>query len=192
MHVSKEKINGSKDLQLLSGTHQITYWASNYLFDLSLCLYNAGLLIIVIASVGTVRDTSLVSMSSEVSVTAQWPTIGYVVLILFLSSLSWPLYGYCWAYFFKSDVTAFVVLLLLLSVATFLDVIFSFIQIFAHITTPSMAADSALPLFMFVLRILLSIFFPNVTIKRQLFDLRLRSNNYCIDILNNIIKSKCF
>ena len=35
-----------------------------------------------------------------------------------------------------------------------------------------------------------SVFFPNVTIKRQLFDLRLRSNNYCIDILSYIIKSK--
>ncbi len=189
MHVAKEKINGSKNLQLLSGTHQLTYWASNYLFDYALCLYNACLLIVVIAALGFARNSGLASVS-DVSITAQWPTIGYVILVLLVSSLSWPVYGYCWSFFFKSDVTAFVVLLLLLSVATFLDVIFSFVQIFAHITNASLAADSALPLLMYALRLLLSIFFPNVTIKRQLFDLRLRSNNYCIDTLNSIIKSK--
>ena len=68
--------------------------------------------------------------------------------------------------------------------------IFSFIQIFAHIANKSLEADSALPAIMYTLRIFLSILFPNVTLKRQLFDLRLRSNNYCIDILNNVVKSK--
>lgn len=186
MHVAKERMNGSKNLQLLSGTHKITYWTSNYIFDYAICLYNICLLIIVIALVGAMRSTD---STSDVSITSEWPTIGYLMLIFFLSSFSWPLYGYCWSYFFKTDVTAFVVLLLLLCVATFLDVIFSFIQIFTHISDKTLQADSPLPSIMYTLRIFLSIFFPNVTLKRQMFDLRLRSNNYCIDILNNVIKS---
>ena len=99
MHVAKERMNGSKNLQLLSGTHKITYWTSNYIFDYAICLYNICLLIIVIAVVGTTRNSD---QSSDVTITAEWPTIGYVMLIFFLSSFSWPLYGYCWSYFFQA------------------------------------------------------------------------------------------
>jgi len=38
--VSRERNSGSKSLQYLSRTHFITYWISNYLFDVCLCLFN--------------------------------------------------------------------------------------------------------------------------------------------------------
>ncbi len=45
MHISKEKMNGSRNLQLLSGSHRITYWISNYVFDYLICLINIAFII---------------------------------------------------------------------------------------------------------------------------------------------------
>lgn len=187
MFVAKERITGSKSLQLISGTHQVTYWTTNYVFDYALCLYNVLLIVCVISLVGSVRSNS--GIMSDVSILASWPEIGYVLLVLFLSSLTWPIYTYCWSFFFKSDITGFVVLFFVLCASAFADVLLSFVQLFTYITNQSLEAGAPLPTLMYILRILLSILFPNVTIKRQLFNLRLRSNNYCIDILNEQIKT---
>ena len=184
IHVAKETINRSKHLQLLSGSHQLTYWLSNYLFDMILCGYNVTLLVVVVWTAGGWRQDN-----SDVVVLAAWPAIGYVMLVLAVSSLSWPLYGYCWCHCFKSDVTAFIVLWLLLCMAAFVDVLCAFVQIFTHINNLGLGFDAALPSLMYAVRMLLSLLFPNVTVKRQLFDLRLRTSNYCVDVLNDVIKS---
>lgn len=187
MHISKEKMNGSRNLQLLSGSHKITYWISNYIFDFLVCLINIGFIISVIVVVAEVRTES----NSDIAVIAAYPTIGYVALIMIVSSLNWPIYGYCWANFFKSDVNAFVILFVLLLMASFFDVVFSFIQLFnsfANINDQSFTFESPVSLFMFTLRMVLTILFPNVTIKRQLFNFRLRTNQYCIYTLNRVIK----
>ena len=107
MHISKEKMNGSRNLQLLSGSHRITYWISNYIFDYLICLINIALIIGIIVII----DGSRTDKNSDISVIAMYPTIGYVILILVVSSFNWPLYGYCWANYFKSDVNAFVILI---------------------------------------------------------------------------------
>ncbi len=188
MHISKEKMNGSRNLQLLSGSHRITYWISNYVFDYLICLINIAFIIGIIVII----DGSRTDKNSDISVIAMYPTIGYVILILVVSSFSWPLYGYCWANYFKSDVNAFVILIVLLFMASFFDVVFAFIQIFnnlSHVNDTTVTFYSPVTFMMYILRILLSILFPNVTIKRQLFNFRLRTNRDCIFTLNNVIKS---
>ena len=42
LHVTKERLNGSKGLQLLTGCHPFTYWLSNYIFDMAICLFNVS------------------------------------------------------------------------------------------------------------------------------------------------------
>ena len=188
MHVSKEKMNGSRNLQLLYGSHRITYWISNYIFDFLICLINIAFIVSVIVVVSSIRNEK----NSDIALITAYPTIGYVVLILIISSLNWPLYGYCWANYFKSDVNAFVILIVLLFMAAFFDVVFSFIQIFnnfGHINDNTLTFESPISFMMYTLRIILSVVFPNVTIKRQLFNFRLRTNEYCIYTLNRVIKS---
>ena len=48
MHVARERTNGSKQLQLMSGVHYSTYWMANYLFDLILVFINVTLLVIIL------------------------------------------------------------------------------------------------------------------------------------------------
>jgi hypothetical protein len=185
MHVSKEKMNGSKKLQLLSNTHNLVYWLSHYIFDLTICLINISLLIIIILIMNSVRnddstDTYLISSS---------PTLGYFYFCLFISCLNWPLYAYCWSLVFKTDISTFVVLLVLLGMASLVDVLFFFIQIFIHINDASLTFGSSGSLLMYSLRIIFCFLFPNITIKRELFNFRIRNNNYCLDTLNRVLKS---
>lgn len=186
MHVSKENINESKKLQILSNTNQLVYWASNYIFDLGIFFINITSILIVILVVNSFKNDP----ETDIYLIASYPIFPNLVLVLFISMFSWPLYTYVWLNFFRSDVTSFAILLILLGIASFADVLFSFIQIFIFVTEPELEFDSASSLFMYSLRILLTILFPNVTIKRELFNFRVRSNKYCLDSLNSVIKSK--
>lgn len=186
MHVSREKINGSKKMQILSNTSKLVYWTSNYLFDITIYLINLTTMLAVILIVNQIKDDP----ETDIYLISSLPTLPHLILAVFMSSLCWPLYTYCWVYFFKSDVTAFAILLILLGVAGFADVLFSFVHIFIHVTEPNLDFDSAGSLIVYALRIVFTVLFPNVTIKRELFNFRLRSNRYCISSLNRVIKSK--
>ncbi|RNA03981.1 ATP-binding cassette sub-family A member 3-like [Brachionus plicatilis] len=185
MHVSREKVNGSKKLQLLSNTNKIVYWISNFVFDFSVCLINICLVIAITSLTSHIRNNPEV----DIYIMSSRPTVGYWFLVLIMSSFSWTFLAYFWLSFFKSDVTAFVILLLLLGVVSFTDVVFSFFQLFNNITNPDLNFDSPSTLFLYIMRMVLAVLFPNVTIKRQLFNFRLRSNRYCIDSLNRVLKT---
>ena len=60
IHVGRENFNGSKGLQLLSGTHFTTYWFANYIFDLAICFFNAGTLVAMIKLVITIKNDSTI------------------------------------------------------------------------------------------------------------------------------------
>lgn len=188
MHVSREKINGSKKLQLLSNTNKIVYWTSNFVFDFSICLINICLVIGITSLINYIRNNPEV----DIYIMSSRPTIGYWFLTLIMSSFNWTFLSYFWLSFFKSDVTAFVILLLVLGVASFTDVVFSFFQLFNNITNPNLNFGSPSTLILYSMRMILAVLFPNVTIKRQLFNFRLRSNRYCIDSLNRVLKSNQF
>jgi len=184
MHVSKEKMNGSKSLQLISNTHITAYWISNYLFDFFICFLNISFLVVVFSFVNAIRNDP----ASDIYLISKSPTLGYFFLVILMSSLNWTTYAYCWTHFFKTDVNSFIVLFLLLGVASFLDVACSFIQIFIHIADESLEYNSPSSLTFYLFRIILSVLFPNVLVKRELFNFRLRSNSYCIDALNKLLK----
>ena len=185
MHVAKEKMNGSKSLQFLSGTHFTSYWLSNYIFDYTICFLNIIMIIGVTCLVNLIRN----DQNTDIYILTSGDNLGYFILVVFLSSICWPFYSYCLAQLFSSDVTAFVILFIILLAASFLDVVFAFVQIFSHIGNDSQDFSSPIPVLMYAIRIIFCFLFPNVTIKRQLSNLRLRPNNYCIDTLNRIVKS---
>ncbi len=188
MHVSKEKTTGSKRQQLISNTHPVAYWLSNYLFDYFICFVSIVLIVVSLAIVNQIRDNN----KTDVHLITSWPNLAYFVFILLFSSLVWPLYAYCFLSFFKSDIASFVILLVMLGLTPLVDIILSFIQIFTHITDPDVAVDSPVIVLMFSLRIVLCVLFPNITIRRQLYNLRIRSNEFCVDSLNKVLKCKSY
>ena len=50
MLVARERTNGSKQLQLMSGVYYATYWIANCLFDLIIVFINVTLLVIILKS----------------------------------------------------------------------------------------------------------------------------------------------
>jgi hypothetical protein len=211
MHISRERLTGSKSLQLLSGTQGSTYWISNYIFDYFLCFVSVSLLIVAISFAALARRDR--GEITDITVIAEAQNIGYLYLLLIMNSLSWPFIVYCWSFFIKSDLTSFIVLFIILATAAFLDMTFAFVHLFVHINDRAAQFNDFKSSIMHFLRITFSLIFPNVTIKRALFDMKIRflsffikvflifkikffilnyfkrDNEYCVNTLNRILRS---
>lgn len=183
MHISREKINGSKQLQILSGTNYSSYWLANYLFDWPIAFFNLCSIVIVIVIMSAIRNDS----TNELWAIGSNSKAGYLFFFLWVSSFSWLNYAYVWSFFFKSDIVSFIVLAILMGMMAFFDVIITFIQILfvsysGKSTGPSM--------FISAIRYIIAIFFPNVTVKRAIYDLKVQGNTFCIDAANLALASK--
>ena len=186
MHTSRERINGFKVLQVLSGTHTLLYWVSNYIFDLILCFINVGSIIGILALVGNfMNDTS-----SELYAITSYPTIRYVALLLFVSSISWPTLAHLWSFLFKSDVTGFVILALILGIMPFIDVVLSFIILFLNTNQDDSSQVAPGTSTLQTLRYILFVLFPNVTVKKGIYNMKIRSSSFCINSTNAILNGK--
>ncbi len=183
MHVARERTNGSKQLQMLSGLHYGTYWISNFLFDMAIYIFNISTMVFFLKMVDLGKNDT----SSETYAIAGDQTLGYFYLLLLFSSLSWCVYAYIWSFLFKTDIICFVVLLIILGFAAFLDSIWVFIQLLVlnGSQTPTPGSN-----FLFTIRIIFTLLFPNIVIKRGLYNLKIRSNSYCIDAVNKNLASK--
>ncbi|CAF0703608.1 unnamed protein product [Brachionus calyciflorus] len=180
IHIGRERTNGSKQLQLLSGIRSSTYWLSNYLFDMVIHLINITLIVIALKVVDVIKNDP----TSESNAIAGNETLGYFFLLLLLSCFSWCTLSYIWSFLFKSEIIGFVVLVIMLGFAAFLDIIWNFVELLVlnGAKTSNAGAD-----FFSALRIIMALVFPNVTIKRGLYNLKIRSNKYCIDAVNGVL-----
>lgn len=86
MHIARERINGSKQLQLLSGTHYSTYWLANFLFDWPIFVVQSFLLVILLAIINAGRNDNTVEIYAIAS--SGSIMISYFFL-LFFSSFAW-------------------------------------------------------------------------------------------------------
>jgi hypothetical protein len=180
IHVAKERINGSKQLQMLSGTHYGTYWFSNFLFDWPIFLLTIVSLLAVLSVVNSIRNNPAI----ELYPIAQSSNLGYLFLLLLFSSFSWCTYAYVWSFFFKSDVVSFIALFLLMSNAAFFYDVLTFFQVlFVDFSNKANFGSG----FIALLRFLLVVLFPNVTIMRGMYDLKIRKNKFCIDAVNKAL-----
>ncbi len=184
INIAREKNSGAKSLQYLSRTHFITYWISNYLFDILLCIFNLTSMLVILKII----DMSRNDPSNETYPLAINDTLAYVFLLFLVSSLNWCTFAYIFSFFFRTDLIGFIFTFLVLGVATFLEMVWALIQLFVSLERPS-DQNTFLSNLMKVLRYVFMLFFPNVTVKRGLYNLKIRHNTYCINSLNNILKS---
>jgi hypothetical protein len=180
VHVGRERSNGSKQLQFLSGTHYFTYWFTNYLFDLIVYVFNISTMIIALKIVNAAKNDP----SDEVYTIASDNTLGYLYLLMLISSFSWCTYAYIWSFFFKSEIVGFVVLAIFLGFMAFLDVIWIFVQLLIQSGSTTSTPGSSL---MRALRLIFALLFPNVTIKRGMYNLKIKNNDYCIQYVNQYL-----
>ncbi len=182
--IGRERISGSKTLQLLAGTRSLTYWTANYIFDVTIVIFNFTSMVITFKVIDTIRNDPM----NETSPLSQSSTIGYVYLLFVTCSFSCCSMAYVWSFFFKSELVGFIVLAISLGVAAFLDMLFSFILLFTNVD--SQAQDGTMYKLLNVLQFILLIFFPNVAVKHGLYNLKIRKNNYCINSMNRVFNCK--
>lgn len=179
LNVGRERLNGSKNLQFLSGTHFSIYWLSNYFFDYFIVLFNLTSMVVILKIVDSAKNDP----TSEIASIASNNSLGFFWLLLFFSSFAWLTLAYLWSFLFKSEIIGFVVLFIVLAVVAFTDVILSFFEL----SLSNESSDRPLNLIKGI-RWILVIMFPNLTVKRGSFYLKTRTNSFCISQLNKFLK----
>nr|UOU03317.1 ATP-binding cassette subfamily A3-like 4 [Brachionus rubens] len=189
IHLTREKRNGSKSLQLLSGTHYAIYWLSNYIFDFVVYFIQITTLLIALKLVAlglsdTANDTYLI--------TYKWSTLADLFFFMIISSFTWSALSYIWSYLFKSDIVGFVVLFIVLSFATLVDMICVLLGFFdaTSAVDPTSGETGTMGEIAKAIRIILIIFCPNIAIKRAVFNLKLQNTPICFGLLNILFQSK--
>jgi hypothetical protein len=162
----------------------VTYWIANHIFDLSICLFNISTIVCSLKIINSLRN----DITVEIYSIGSDPQTGYFFLLLFVSTFSWTTLAYIWSFFFKSEIIGFVVLAIILGVAAFLDMILAFVILLIQTDSGGMNGSNLINL----IRAIFTILFPNVLVKRGMFDLKITKNSYCISSLNRIINSKFF
>jgi len=157
IHIARERNNGSKQMQMLAGIHYVTYWISNYLFDLLVMIFQCTMLVIMLAIVNAGKGNS---SDYEVYWIASNNLLGYAYLLLLFSCVSWCTYAYIWSFLFKQDIVGFVVLLITLGILAYVDVILVFVQLL--FVTSNDNQSNGISKLISGIRIILALLFPNV------------------------------
>lgn len=77
MHVGRERNNGSKQLQMLSGIHYATYWLSNYCFDLIVYFFNVSSIVLALKIINAIKKDT----TNELYSIAGSDNLGYLYLL---------------------------------------------------------------------------------------------------------------
>ncbi|CAF0922953.1 unnamed protein product [Adineta ricciae] len=179
----QERISRSKDLQLLTNLRKKTYWFSNTIFDIGLCFVLCVTLTIII-KIGAAGNPD---PDSEVHIYAKSSqTLYFFVIFLMYSLASLPMI-YVYSFSPKSELIGFINFFVINVVACLLDMVLTFMAVFSQSQSSSSGRLTRLASLMNSIRWLITALFPTVSLKRALFDIRLKSNQECISAINSIM-----
>ncbi|CAF0848696.1 unnamed protein product [Rotaria sordida] len=179
----QERINHSKDLQLLTNLTKRTYWFSNTIFDLLSCFILCILLTIIIR-IGSIGNPNI---ESEVHIYINTEQIGYFFLMIIMYSLaSLPLI-YVYSFSPKSELIGFINIFVINIVVCFFDMVLTFMAVFSQGQATTITRVSRLTSIVNNIRWFIAILFPCVNFKRSLFNIRLKSSQECISSLNSLM-----
>ena len=164
IHIARERNNGSKQMQLLSGIHFVNYWVANYLFDLLVMVVQCAMLVIMLAIVNAAKGND---SSYEVYYIANNNLLGYAFLLMLFSCVSWCTYSYIWSFLFKQDIVGFVVLLITLGIFAYIDVILVFVQLL--FVTSNNNQSNGISNLIAGIRVIFALIFPNVILFLRMF-----------------------
>ncbi|UJR36716.1 hypothetical protein I4U23_029432 [Adineta vaga] len=179
----QERITHSKDLQLLTNLTKRSYWFSNIIFDLCLCLILCTFLTIIV-KIGAVANSNI---QSEVHGYVNSEHISYFFLMILMYSLASLPMIYVYSFGPKSELIGFIIFFVINVVVCFCDMIFDFISVFSQASATGATSLTKLSEVMNNLAWILVVLFPSVNFKHSLFNIRLKSNQDCISALNSIM-----
>lgn len=186
VNLIREKKNGSKSLQLMSGVHVLTYWFANYLFDILAFLFNICGMIAILK----VLDFILNEKAYDITIIINdWTKLAYFCLLLVISSVSWATLSYIWSFFINSDIVGFFVLFIALSVAVLVDIVLVIIRQMIAMNNSSKGKKGNFKVFD-TIRDILMLFFPNLAVKRGIYNLKIWKNDQCMQYYNTALGSK--
>ncbi|CAF4147319.1 unnamed protein product [Rotaria sp. Silwood2] len=179
----QERINHSKDLQLLTNLTTRTYWFSNIIFDLLSC-FTLCILLTIIVRIGSIGNTNI---ESEVHIYINTEQIGYFLLMIIMYSLaSLPLI-YVYSFSPKSELIGFINSFVINIVVCFFDMVLAFMALFSQAQSTNTTRVSRLTSIVNNIRWLIAVLFPCVNFKHSLFNIRLKSSQDCISSLNSLM-----
>ncbi|CAM4944466.1 unnamed protein product [Rotaria socialis] len=179
----QERINHSKDLQLLTNLTKKTYWFSNITFDLLACFLLCTLLTTIVR-IGSLANPNV---ESEVHIYINSEQMGYFFLMIIMYSLaSLPLI-YVYSFSPRSELIGFINFFVVNTVACFFDMVLAFIAVFSQGQSTSTTRVARLTSIVNLIRWVIAAFFPCVNYKRALYNIRLKSNQECVSAVNSLM-----
>jgi hypothetical protein len=154
----------------------MTYWTANFLHDWPIFFVNICCIMLCICIIGYIQNNS----SNEVYyIGTNSSLMGQLFFLFFLSSFSWCILCYIWSFMFKSDIVGFIVMFIGLSFVSFVEGVLSFMQLLFNGSGPAKVFS--------IVRGIMALFFPNITVKRGLYNLKIQSNSFCISSVNTYL-----
>lgn len=144
--IIQERVSHSKDLQLITNLSKRTYWLSNFIFDLCLCILLCVLLTIVVKVLASqnfsprsifhfisqIGATANSNSQAEVHIYTQIESTGFFLLMFLMYSLaSLPLI-YVFAFIPKSELIGFIAFFIINTIGCFFDMVLDFIGVFSQ------------------------------------------------------------
>ncbi|CAF1607738.1 unnamed protein product, partial [Adineta ricciae] len=123
--ITQERLNHSKNLQLLTNLSKKIYWLSNIIFDICLCLILSSILTIIL-KIGSIINSN---PQAEIQIYRNIEQIGYYFLIIFMYSLASVPMVYVYSFIQKSEFVGFITFFIINILACFVDMTFHLISV---------------------------------------------------------------
>ena len=177
-----ERLNHSKDLQLLTNLPRRTYWLSNWLFDLALCFIISCLLTIIVKIGGEATSKT----QSEARIYRDGTALGYFLILYLLYSLASLPFMYLFSFIPRTSVIGVTNFFILNVIANVIDAVSHSFTVFTP-NTSSSSGPSKTYTTVAGLRFILACLLPSVNLKHALSNSQLHENKDCIGTFNTYI-----
>ncbi|UJR09005.1 hypothetical protein I4U23_013254 [Adineta vaga] len=180
-----ERLNNSKELQLLTNLTKRTYWLANWIFDFSICLILVVLLTIIVKIGAEANPKS----GSEVRVYQQSAALGYFFLMFFMYVLASLPFVYVFSFIPKTSIMGFTNFFILNVIICIVDAVTNSFTVFTKNDNPS-AGPSRVVTIVTNIRWIFAVLLPTINLKHAISNIQLHSNTECIAITNAMTGSK--
>ncbi|CAF1538429.1 unnamed protein product, partial [Adineta ricciae] len=181
--IAQERLNHSKDLQLLTNLPKKLYWFSNIIFDTCLCLILSSLLTIIL-KIGSIINSN---PQSEVQIYRNIEQIGYYFLIILMFSLASIPMIYVYSFIQKSEFVGFTTFFIINILACLADMTFHLLSVVKQIQVKNATNIINLSNIMNQMTWVIAVLFPCVNFKRSLYNIRLKSDKYCTSVYSSVM-----
>ncbi|CAF1240137.1 unnamed protein product [Adineta steineri] len=185
LSIITERLNHSKDLQLLTNLTKRTYWFSNWLFDFTLCFILIALLTIIVKIGAEANSNS----DAEVRVFRESAAMGYFFLMFFMYILASIPFVYVFSFIPKTSIMGFTNFFILNVIICIIDAVANSFTVFTKNDNPSAGPTKSFKT-VTNLQWLFSILLPTINLKHAISNLLLHSNDVCITISNKMVGTK--